>query len=282
MSSHILADCVLFLTILSTGYLIYRTVYKYARCKKNLVYGLYWGTVLFSIDVFLITVTSFEPDAIMQPQLITFLILEFIVSVLIVYAGRRALMFPQKLQDKTWERKPGYQATLTFLSHLFQPNLLMTMRTVQTINRKWVNSQGVIALLYTVQAAALLVSSCFLTCFCRGSCGVVDNISIGNICWVCALYHSFVSLWCQIYCSTMRNCSTPLSKRRYWKNCLGAIKLLITLIVTGIIYVVADSIYLLSSTHSLSVARLRGKTVGRDTAPHITYIYNGKGGLEQH
>jgi len=105
-SSHILADCVLFLTILSTGYLIYRTVYKYARCKQNPVYGLYCSTILFSIDVFLITVTIFEPDAIMQPQLITFLILEFIVSVLIVCRSKSHDVSPktagQNLGEKVW------------------------------------------------------------------------------------------------------------------------------------------------------------------------------------
>ena len=78
--SNILLHCLIFLTFLNASYYIYKAVYKSG--KTNPSYGACWATVLFSIDVFCLTLLHFDKDAINDPVLIIFLVLEFIVSIL--------------------------------------------------------------------------------------------------------------------------------------------------------------------------------------------------------
>ena len=123
--------------------------------QKNLVYGLYWGTVLFSIGVFLITVTIFEPDVIMQPQLITFFILEFVVSVLIVCRSKSpdvsSKTAGQNLGEKAWVQ--GYHDfPIPLVPAKLADDYANHMNNKQKMSKF---TRCITALLYTVQAAAL-------------------------------------------------------------------------------------------------------------------------------
>ena len=81
--TNILLHCSIFFTSLSTSYYFYKAVYR--NGKKNPIYGAYWASVLFSIQIFFVTVTYYEKDAIMDRVLIIFLVLEFITCMVMAF-----------------------------------------------------------------------------------------------------------------------------------------------------------------------------------------------------
>ena len=78
--SNVLLHCLIFLTFLSASHYIYKAVYK--NGKTNPSYGACWAIVLFSVDIFFTTLLLYNEDAINEPVLIIFLVLELIVSIL--------------------------------------------------------------------------------------------------------------------------------------------------------------------------------------------------------
>ena len=78
--SNILLHCLIFLTFLSASYYIYKAVYK--NGKINPSYGACWAIVLFSIDIFFVTLLLYDKDAVKDPVLIIFLVLESVVSIM--------------------------------------------------------------------------------------------------------------------------------------------------------------------------------------------------------
>ena len=226
-TSHILVDCSLFLTFLSTGYLIYGIVYEKARCKKNPVYGFYWATVLLSIDIFIVTVAYFKTNAIMGAQLILFLILEFIVSIVIVCQSKYP-DFPIPLVSTKFSAK--YEE--------------------RTKKMKKFTKCAVTALLYTVQVLALWFPVAVLHAF---AYNIVDRVEvlmtfpletfvefvlylIPAICFFAVLNLPFYNFY-----NEEHQCSTIL------KTCFGVIKVLNTLIAAVVIWIVGIS------THSLAL-----------------------------
>ena len=77
--SSVLVHCSILFTSLSISYYIYKAVYKNGK-KNPVIYGAYWATVLFLIDVFFVTVAYYEVDAIKDQVVIAFLTAEGIIS----------------------------------------------------------------------------------------------------------------------------------------------------------------------------------------------------------
>ena len=78
--SIVFLHCLIFFTFLSASYYIYKAVYK--NGKTNPSYGACWAIVLFSVDIFCTTLLLYDKDAIKDPVLIIFLVLELVVSIL--------------------------------------------------------------------------------------------------------------------------------------------------------------------------------------------------------
>lgn len=81
--SDVLVHCSILFTSLGTSHHIYKAVYKNA--KKNPVYGTYWATVLFLTNLFIVTVTYNEKDALKDPVVIVFLAVEAVFSIVMAF-----------------------------------------------------------------------------------------------------------------------------------------------------------------------------------------------------
>ena len=82
--SNVLVHCSILFTSLSTSYHIYKAVYKNGK-KKPVIYGAYWATVLFLTDLFIVTVTYNEKDALKDPVLVAFLVVEGFFSIVMTF-----------------------------------------------------------------------------------------------------------------------------------------------------------------------------------------------------
>ena len=82
--SNVLVHCSILFTSLSTSYHIYKAVYKNGK-KNPVIYGAYWATVLFLTNLFVVTVAYNEKDALKDPVLVAFLVVEGFFSIVMTF-----------------------------------------------------------------------------------------------------------------------------------------------------------------------------------------------------
>ena len=194
----------------------------------NPVYGLYWGTVLFSIDIFFVTVAYFKTNAIMGPQLMIFLILELIVSALIVL----------------WSKHPGFPIPLVPAACTDECQNRMN-NDKQRMSKLTVCA---IALLYTVQTVALWFPVALLHAF---AYNIVDRVEVFMtfpletfvefVLYLIPAICFFVVLNLPFYNEEPQVSITMISREEILKNCFSVIKLLNVIIAAAVIWIVGIS-----------------------------------------
>lgn len=274
-TSHILADCSLFLTFLSMGYLIYGIVYEKARCKKNPVYGFYWATVFFSIDIFFLTIAYFKTNAIMGPQLIIFLILEFIVSIVIVCKSKHPdfpiPLVPTEDEEQIEEMNnseaagPNLEEKAWVQGDPDSIQLVPAKRTDEYANHMD-NKQKmgkftwcVTVLLYIVQVLALWFPVATLHAF---AYNIVDRVEVlmtfplesfvEFVLYLIPAICFFVVLNLPFYNFYNKESQCFTKQEKILKICFVVIKVLNTLIAAAVIWIVGISTHSLALTFSWS------------------------------
>ena len=218
--SNILLHCLIFLVFLSASYYIYKAVYK--NGKTNPSYGACWAIVLFSVDIFFATLLLYDEDAIKDPVLIIFLVLELIVSIFM------AIIFTYLFISKNDD------------SELPIPLISITSRWIKELQVRNFLPLGAVLLL--LQAIAIWFPVATLHVFLYNIIPDRTDAFLANpletfielLFYLSLAICFFVALNLPFYIKKPRCCT-------YWENCVYTIKLLNICVLLALISIAGFS-----------------------------------------